>query len=92
MVSRLIFQFFFNEYLCPTLDLFFGATVLRKNEFGCKYAWTSNGRIFARKREQSKVIQIAHVDLGQITVGAYICTYPDSQINHANSIRAAVEI
>lgn len=53
---------YINEHLCPTLKRLFGATVSKKKQCGWRYAWTRNGKIFARKTELSKVVQIACTD------------------------------
>lgn len=50
---------FVNEHLCPTLKRLFGATVAKKKDCAWLYAWTSNGKLSARKTETPKVVHIA---------------------------------
>lgn len=52
---------FINEHLCPTLKKLLGQTVARKKEVKWKYAWTKDGKIFARKTDTSRVLRIACV-------------------------------
>lgn len=48
---------YFNELLTNHMSkLFYNARGLREKDF--KYVWVKNGRIFARKNEKSKTIQI----------------------------------
>lgn len=47
-----------NEHLCPTLKKLMFKTTERKKACGWKFAWTRDGKIFARKEEQSTVIHI----------------------------------
>lgn len=47
-----------NEHLCPALKKLLGMTVSRKREYAWKSAWTFNGKIFAKKTDDSRMIQI----------------------------------
>lgn len=49
---------FVNDHLCPTLKILLGQVVARKNEKGWKYAWTRDGKIFARKSDSSRVLRV----------------------------------
>lgn len=49
---------FVNEHLCPTLKKLLGQAVARKKERNWKYAWTKDGKIFARKTDTSRTLRI----------------------------------
>lgn len=51
-------QIFVNEHLCPALKRLLSLTVAKKREFQWKFAWTKNGKIFARKSETARVVHI----------------------------------
>lgn len=58
---------FVNDHLCPTLKMLLGQVVARKNEKGWKYAWTRDGKIFARESESSRVLRVTRLqDLEKI--------------------------
>lgn len=47
-----------NEQLCPALKKLLGITVAKKKACGWKFAWTRDGRIFARRDEGSTVLHV----------------------------------
>lgn len=47
-----------NEHLCPQLKKLLGQTVARRKEVEWRFAWSKGGKIFARKDEKSRVLQI----------------------------------
>ncbi|KAL1474749.1 hypothetical protein MTO96_037755 [Rhipicephalus appendiculatus] len=47
-----------NEHLCPQLKKLLGQTVARKKEAEWRFAWTKGGKMFARRDEKSRVLQI----------------------------------
>lgn len=49
-----------NEHLCPALKKLLGMTTRRKREHAWKSAWSFNGKIFAKKTDDSRMIQIKH--------------------------------
>ncbi|XP_077485463.1 uncharacterized protein LOC144095667 [Amblyomma americanum] len=49
---------YINEHLCPSLKKLMGLTVSRKKDKQWKFAWTRNGRIFAKKDVASSVVRI----------------------------------
>ncbi|KAH7948969.1 hypothetical protein HPB49_003653 [Dermacentor silvarum] len=49
---------YINEHLCPALKRLLGMTIQRKKAQKWKFVWTRDGKIFARKDEQSNVINI----------------------------------
>lgn len=56
-----------NEHLCSELKKLLGMTIARKREKNWRFAWTRNGKIFARKSESSRSLQIMHIsDLEKI--------------------------
>lgn len=56
-----------NEHLCPYLKRLLGMTVSKKREHHWLYAWVRNGKIFAKKAENTPVIKILQEDdLNQI--------------------------
>ncbi|XP_049516982.1 uncharacterized protein LOC125942767 [Dermacentor silvarum] len=60
-------QIYVNEHLCPALKRLLGMAVKRKHEKHWKSVWSFNGKIFARKSDDSGTIQIAReVDLEKI--------------------------
>lgn len=52
---------FINEHLCPTLKKLLGQAVARKKERQWKYVWTREGKVFARKSDNSRVLRISVV-------------------------------
>lgn len=52
---------FVNEHLCPTLKKLLGQVVARKKDKQWKYAWTRDGKIFARKTDTSRALRISAV-------------------------------
>nr|XP_050031732.1 uncharacterized protein LOC126527937 [Dermacentor andersoni] len=58
---------FVNEHLCSELKKLLGMTIARKREKNWRFAWTRDGKIFARKSESCRSLQIMHVsDLEKI--------------------------
>lgn len=51
-------QVYLNEHLCPALKRLFSLAIAKKRECQWRFLWTRNGKIFARKTEQSPVVQI----------------------------------
>lgn len=49
---------FVNEHLCPTLKKLLGQVVARKKQQNWKYAWTKDGKIFARKTDTSRTLRV----------------------------------
>lgn len=49
---------YINEHLCPTLKKLLGQVIARKNEKQWKYAWTRDGKIFARKTDTSRTLRL----------------------------------
>lgn len=49
---------FVNDHLCPTLKRLLGATVSKKHACSWKYVWSRNGKIFAKKSDESETIII----------------------------------
>lgn len=57
-----------NEHLTPATKQLLGAAIARKKRVAWKFVWTSGGRIFARKEENSDAIKILdHADLNKMT-------------------------
>lgn len=58
---------YINEHLCPEYKVLLGKAIARKREKGWKFTWVTNGKILARKAENSNVIQIrSEADLALI--------------------------
>lgn len=53
---------FINEHLCPTLKRLLGKATAKKRIAGWKYVWVRNGKIMARKSENTDVVSIEHED------------------------------
>lgn len=51
-------QVYLNEHLCPPLKRLFSLAIAKKRECQWRYLRTRNGKIFARKAEQSPVAHI----------------------------------
>lgn len=49
---------FVNEHLCPALKRLLGMAISKKKACEWKFVWTRNGKIFARKDEQSRVLRV----------------------------------
>lgn len=49
---------FVNEHLCPNLKRLLGMAISKKKACEWKFVWTRDGKIFARKDEQSKVVRV----------------------------------
>ncbi|KAH7964710.1 hypothetical protein HPB49_000823 [Dermacentor silvarum] len=50
---------FVNEHLCPQLKKLLGMTVAKKKAMKWSFAWVKNGKVLARKTENSNVIRIS---------------------------------
>lgn len=50
---------YINEHLCPALKKLLGMTTKRRYECSWKSVWTQNGKIFARRTDDSASIQIS---------------------------------
>ncbi|CAN7938936.1 unnamed protein product [Ixodes hexagonus] len=60
-------QVYLNEHLCPTLKRLLSLAIAKKRECQWRFVWTRNGKIFARKTEQSAVQHIlSEADLCKI--------------------------
>lgn len=60
-------QIYLNEHLCPTLKQLLALAIVKKHECGWRFVWTRNGKIFARKLENSDRIRIeTDADLSKI--------------------------
>lgn len=58
---------YINEHLCFELKKLLGMTIAKKKEKNWRFAWTKDGKIFARKTESSRALRIACVsDLDKI--------------------------
>ncbi|KAH9362837.1 hypothetical protein HPB48_015200 [Haemaphysalis longicornis] len=56
-----------NEHLCPKLKKLLGMTIAKKRELNWRFAWSIGGKVFARKTESSRAIQITcEADLGKM--------------------------
>lgn len=56
-----------NEHLCPKIKKLLGMTIAKKRELNWRFAWAKGGRVFARKTESSRAIQITcEADLGKM--------------------------
>ncbi|XP_075534936.1 uncharacterized protein LOC142570436 [Dermacentor variabilis] len=53
---------FVNDHLCPENKILLGKTIHLKKEKGWKFAWVSNGKILARKADNSKVVHVTCED------------------------------
>ncbi|KAH9371933.1 hypothetical protein HPB48_021293 [Haemaphysalis longicornis] len=49
---------FVNEHLCPALKKLLGMAIAKKRECQWQFVWTKEGRILAKRDEQSNVIYI----------------------------------
>lgn len=49
---------FINEHLCPVLKQLLGMAIAKKKTANWKFVWTNDGRILARKDENSHVLHI----------------------------------
>ncbi|XP_040062949.2 uncharacterized protein LOC120837565 [Ixodes scapularis] len=59
---------FLNEQLCPKLKKLLGMTIAKKREMNWRFAWTKNGKVFVRKTETSRAIQITcETDLAKMS-------------------------
>lgn len=47
-----------NDHLCPVLKKLLGQVIARKNEKQWKYAWSREGKVFARKTDTSRVLRV----------------------------------
>lgn len=52
---------FINEHLCPALKKLLGMTVAKKKDKGWRFAWSRDGKIFARKTESSRILRVSCV-------------------------------
>lgn len=53
---------YINEHLCLSVKRLLGQVTARKNEKHWKYAWTKQGKIFARKTDESRVLRVRCAD------------------------------
>lgn len=47
-----------NEHLCPAVKKLLGQVVAKKHEKGWKYAWTKEGKIYARKSDTTRSLRV----------------------------------
>lgn len=60
-------KIYVNEHLCPTLKRLLGIAIGRKRDNGWKSVWSYNGKIFARKSDETPIVRIEHdEDLSKI--------------------------
>lgn len=50
---------YINEHLCPQVKKLLGMTIAKKKELGWRFAWSRDGKVFARQIENSKLVRIA---------------------------------
>ncbi|KAH9367059.1 hypothetical protein HPB48_021835 [Haemaphysalis longicornis] len=50
---------YINEHLCPQVKKLLGMTIAKKKELGWSFAWSRDGKVFARQIENSKLVRIA---------------------------------
>ncbi|KAH6943525.1 hypothetical protein HPB50_023163 [Hyalomma asiaticum] len=53
-------KIYVNEHLCPTLKRLLGIAIGRKRDNGWKSVWSYNGKIFARKSDETPIVRIEH--------------------------------
>lgn len=62
---------YINEHLCPQLKRLLGLTIARKRELNWRFAWTRGGKVFARKTDTSRAIQMtSEADLDKMREGS----------------------
>lgn len=49
---------FVNEHLCPPIKRLLGMTIAKKKEMNWRFAWTKDGKVYARQTEQSRPLLI----------------------------------
>ncbi|KAG0415922.1 hypothetical protein HPB47_006895, partial [Ixodes persulcatus] len=47
-----------KDHLCPVLKKLLGQVIARKNEKQWKYAWSREGKVFARKTDTTRVLRV----------------------------------